>query len=60
MTLKLAMMVAMYCLFVVGPLVFADAKRADQSRLKAAFATIMGRLRAATPRPVAAPLALPE
>jgi hypothetical protein len=60
MTLKLAMMLAMYCLFVVGPLVFADARREDQSRLKAALAAIMGRLRAAAPRHGAAPLPLPE
>jgi hypothetical protein len=50
----------MYVLFVVGPLVFADAKREDQSRLKAALAAITGRLRAAAPRPRAAPLPLPE
>jgi hypothetical protein len=60
MTIKLAIMVAMYVLFVVGPLVFADAKREDQSRLKAAIAAVMGRLRAAAPRPGAAPLPLPE
>ena len=60
MTIKLAMMVAMYVLFVVGPLVFADAKREDQSRLKAALAAITGRLRAAASRPRAAPLPLPE
>jgi hypothetical protein len=60
MTIKLAMMVAMYVLFVVGPLVFADAKREDQSRLKAAVAAIMGRLRAAAPRQNASPLPLPE
>jgi hypothetical protein len=60
MTIKLAMMVAMYCLFVVGPPVFADAQREDQSRLKAVLAGIMGRLRAAAPRHSAAPLPLPE
>jgi hypothetical protein len=60
MTLKLAMMVAMYCLFVVGPLVFADEKREEQSRLKAVLATIIGRLRAVAPRHGAAPLPLPE
>jgi hypothetical protein len=60
MTLKLAMMLAMYCLFVVGPLVFADARREDQSRLRTVLAAIMGRLRAAAPRHGAAPLPLPE
>jgi hypothetical protein len=50
----------MYCLFVVGPPVFADAQREDQSRLKAVFAGIMGRLRAVAPRHSAVPLPLPE
>ena len=60
MTIKLAMMLAMYCLFVVGPLVFADARREDQSRLRAVLAALMGRLRAEAPRHGAAPLPLPE
>ena len=60
MTIKLAMMVAMYCLFVLGPLAFADAQREDKSRLKAVLVAIMGRLRAAAPRHGAAPLPLPE
>jgi hypothetical protein len=60
MTIKLAMMVAMYCLFVAGPLVFADAKGGDRSRLRVAFAAIMGRLRAAAPGHAAAPLPLAE
>jgi hypothetical protein len=60
MTIKLAMVVAMYCLFVLGPLVFADTKGGDRSRVRVVFAAIMCRLRAAAPRPGAAPLPLTE
>ena len=60
MTIKLAMMVAMYCLFVFGPPIFVDAKGGDRSRLRVVLAAIMGRLRAAAPRHGAAPLPLLE